>query len=205
MRMVRLLVVVVCLLGLQTSAWADAEAEAPAQTEPEIKISDVVGYDRGLYVKTPDNQFKAHLFAYIQGLTQVNLNDTAANVATFRVRRARLGLKGHVFTENIKYYFLYDFSPSVLKYTQGGKPGRSNSSFADEQQSSAAGHADAVTSDSGIDYAVLTRYRDTLPAETVDYLKEHCLPELFVPESEFPEPAKIAGTGAHPRTHKVTK
>jgi len=98
-----------------------------------------------------------------------------------------------------------DFSPAVLKYTQGGKPGRSNSSFADEQQSSAAGHADAVTSDSGIDYAVLTRYRDTLPAETVDYLKEHCLPELFVPESEFPEPAKIAGTGAHPRTHIVPK
>lgn len=57
-----------------------------------------------------------------------------------------------------------DFSPEVLEYTQGGEASRSNSSFA------------ATT---GIDQGVLTRYRDTLPAETVAYLEQHCLPELF--------------------------
>lgn len=67
-----------------------------------------------------------------------------------------------------------DFSPAVLNYTQGGRPGRSNSSFSD-------GSADRGLSDSGIDQGVLTRYRDTLPAETVAYLKEHCQPELFWP------------------------
>lgn len=56
------------------------------------------------------------------------------------------------------------FSPAVLEYTQGGEASRSNSSFA------------AAT---GIDHGVLTRYRDTLPAETVAYLQQHCLPELF--------------------------
>ena len=57
-----------------------------------------------------------------------------------------------------------DFSPAVLEYTQGGEASRSNSSFA------------AAT---GIDHGVLTRYRDTLPRETMDYLEAHCLPELF--------------------------
>ena len=57
-----------------------------------------------------------------------------------------------------------DFSPAVLEYTQGGEASRSNSSFA---------------ASAGIDHGVLTRYRDTLPAETVSYLEKHCLPELF--------------------------
>jgi len=57
-----------------------------------------------------------------------------------------------------------EFSPAVLEYTQGGEASRSNSSFA------------ATT---GIDHGVLTRYRDTLPRQTVAYLEAHCLPELF--------------------------
>lgn len=59
-----------------------------------------------------------------------------------------------------------DFSPAVLEYTQGGEASRSNSSFG---------------ASPGIDHGVLTRYRDTLPAETVAYLEKHCLPELFWP------------------------
>jgi hypothetical protein len=56
------------------------------------------------------------------------------------------------------------FSPAVLEYTQGGETSRSNSSFA---------------ASTGVDAGVLTRYRDTLPAQTVAYLERHCLPELF--------------------------
>jgi len=56
------------------------------------------------------------------------------------------------------------FSPAVLEYTQGGKASHSNSSF-------------AVSS--GIDRSVLTRYRESLPTETIAYLEQHCLPELF--------------------------
>ncbi len=59
-----------------------------------------------------------------------------------------------------------EFSPAMLEYTQGGEASQSNSSFA------------AAT---GIDHGVLTRYRDALPAETIAYLEEHCLPQLFWP------------------------
>ena len=57
-----------------------------------------------------------------------------------------------------------EFDPGVLEYTQGGRIGRSNSSF---------------SSSTGIDDRVVTRYRDALPAATTDYLRKHCLPELF--------------------------
>ena len=61
-----------------------------------------------------------------------------------------------------------EFSPGVLEYTQGGEASRSNSSFG---------------ASAGIDHAVLMRYRDTLPPETVAYLQQHCLPQLFWPGS----------------------
>jgi hypothetical protein len=57
-----------------------------------------------------------------------------------------------------------DFLPSVLEYTQGGESSRSNSSFA---------------ASPGIDESALTRYRDTLPEKSVEFLEANCLPELF--------------------------
>lgn len=57
-----------------------------------------------------------------------------------------------------------DFCEEVLEYTQGGEASRSNSSFA---------------TSTGIDRSTLTRYKDSLPADTVAYLEAHCLPELF--------------------------
>jgi hypothetical protein len=65
-----------------------------------------------------------------------------------------------------------EFSPAVLEYTQGGEPSHSNSSFA---------------ASFGIDYSVLTRYRDSLPAETIAYLERHCLPQLFWPGAADPQ------------------
>ena len=56
------------------------------------------------------------------------------------------------------------FNDAVMEYTQGGQPGISNSSFGRS---------------TGIDASALTRYRDTLPAATIAYLEQHCLPELF--------------------------
>jgi len=63
-----------------------------------------------------------------------------------------------------------DFSERVLDYTQGGQPSVSNSSFGGS---------------SGIDRSALTRYQDTLPAENIAYLEQHCLPELFWQPADF--------------------
>ena len=68
-----------------------------------------------------------------------------------------------------------EFSPAVLEYTQSGEPSHSNSSF---------------SASFGIDYSVLTRYRDSLPAETIAYLERHCLPQLFWRGAADPELAQ---------------
>ena len=57
-----------------------------------------------------------------------------------------------------------DYSPVLLEYTQGGEASQSNSSFA---------------ASSGIDYSVLTRYRESLPSATISFVERHCRPELF--------------------------
>ena len=57
-----------------------------------------------------------------------------------------------------------EYSPAVLDYTQGGETSHSNSSFANS---------------TGIDRSVLTRYRQTLPAETIAFLEANCLQQLF--------------------------
>lgn len=57
-----------------------------------------------------------------------------------------------------------EFLPSVMEYTQGGQASQSNSSF---------------NASPGIDPAVLTRYRDSLPQASIDFVLEHCRPELF--------------------------
>jgi hypothetical protein len=57
-----------------------------------------------------------------------------------------------------------EYSPAILEYTQGGESSHSNSSF---------------SASSGIDYSVLTRYRDSLPPATIAYLEQHCRSELF--------------------------
>jgi len=70
-----------------------------------------------------------------------------------------------------------EFLPDVLEYTQGGEASQSNSSFA---------------ASPGIDHGVLTRYRESLPDETIRYLERHCRPELFwhgrAPAPAAPEP-----------------
>ena len=56
------------------------------------------------------------------------------------------------------------FRPELLEYTQGGEVSRSTSSF---------------SASTGIDRSALTRYRDTLPQDTLAFLEKRCLPELF--------------------------
>ena len=78
-----------------------------------------------------------------------------------------------------------DFQDSVLEYTQGGRPSISNSSFGGS---------------TGIDHSALTRYRNTLPASTIAYLEEHCVPELFwqPPEARATSGASVPATPYSP-------
>jgi hypothetical protein len=83
---------------------------------------------------------------------------------TLRLRFEDLVTKTEQSMREVCEFASIDFLPDVLEYTQGGRPSISNSSFA---------------ATSGIDSSALERYRESLPADTITYLHEHCVPELF--------------------------
>jgi hypothetical protein len=88
---------------------------------------------------------------------------------TLRVRFEELVTRTEEIMRQVCGLAEIEFRSSVLDYTQGGEPSVSNSSF------TAAG---------GIDTSALQRYRDTLPTATINYLQQHCLPELFWESSD---------------------
>jgi hypothetical protein len=93
------------------------------------------------------------------------IGEFAANCGpALRLRFEELVTETEASMRRVCEFAEIDFSPAVLKYTQGGEMSRSNSSF---------------TTTAGIDHGVLTRYREALPAETIAFVEKHCLPELF--------------------------
>lgn len=90
--------------------------EALAQNpEPMGKsTNDIVGYKNGFYIKSPDGNYTLTLGGYVQALLQGQKNEGAADADTFRVRRARLSLKGNAYRKNIQYNVLYDFAAPAL-------------------------------------------------------------------------------------------
>lgn len=99
--------------ALLTASAAPAVAdEAAAPTD--VKWSDVVGYKKGFYIQTPDENYKLTITGYAQGLAFLQFVEGAANTDTFRVRRARLKFAGNVYNKNIGYEMEYEFARSEM-------------------------------------------------------------------------------------------
>jgi len=64
--------------------------------------------------ETPDQNYSVQIKGYLQGQFQTMFLESAPNTDTFRVRRARLGLSGHLYSKNVQYELEYDFSSSTL-------------------------------------------------------------------------------------------
>jgi len=83
---------------------------------------------------------------------------------TLRVRFESLILETRETMARICDFAGIEFRPTNAEFTQNGRPTFSNSSFANVQ---------------GIDPAVLSRYREKVPAKTIAYIEKHCRSELF--------------------------
>lgn len=93
------------------------------------------------------------------------IDDFAANCGpVLRLRFEDLVIDTEARMREVCQFAGIEFLPSLLEYTQGGEVSHSNSSF--------------VTS-RGVDHSALTRYRETLPAASINYVEKHCIPELF--------------------------
>lgn len=82
-----------------------AEIENLKKEIDQLKVSkgSASGYDHGFFIKSGDDlySFKVRLFAQI--FYEYDLNDNAADVNTFGLRRARLLFSGNTFSKNLTY------------------------------------------------------------------------------------------------------
>lgn len=106
----RLAAFLICLVLLpSTPAFAQGEA----------------GWKDGFYVQSADGKFKVHLTGRVQARITVEAPapNTIAGLlgsgqrsvaASFNIPRARIGMKGHLFTEKLRYVLEIDFGKGVV-------------------------------------------------------------------------------------------
>lgn len=103
------------LLILMTKSFpAMAEEVTQPQTQ-EVKIVNVeTGYKDNFYLKTMDNKFRLDIYGYGQVRYTYQTNDITAkdDLSNFQVQRVRLGLKGFVYSDKLKYQLVLSASQS---------------------------------------------------------------------------------------------
>src|SRR4030067_3855545 len=102
----------VIALGAAASQVSSVMAEEKPQ---EIRIVDVeAGYKDNIYLKTSDNIFRLDIYGYGQFRHTYQTNDItgAEDLSNFQVQRTRLGFKGYVGSDELKYQLMLSASPS---------------------------------------------------------------------------------------------
>ena len=100
------------LAGLAVSAASSARAEERIN---EVRIVEVeAGYKDNIYLKTSDNTFRLDIYGYGQFRYTYQTNDItgAEDLSNFQVQRTRLGFKGYVGSDKLKYQLLLSASQS---------------------------------------------------------------------------------------------
>ncbi|MEK6577371.1 MAG: porin [Nitrospirota bacterium] len=99
-------------LGGNFVVWAE-EGTLP-QTEESKAISIETGYKDNFYLKTMDNKFRLDIYGYGQVRYTYQTNDITAkdDLSNFQVQRVRLGLKGFVYSDKLKYQLVLSASQS---------------------------------------------------------------------------------------------
>lgn len=77
-----------------------------------------VAYDRGFLLRTADGAYALALTGYAQTRYQLEVVDGDLDTNTFAVRRARIGARGHLGTEDFQYKILAELleSPALRDY-----------------------------------------------------------------------------------------
>lgn len=99
-------------LGGNFVVWA--EEGTLLQTEESKAISIETGHKDNFYLKTMDNKFRLDIYGYGQVRYSYQTNDITAkdDLSDFQVQRVRLGFKGFVYSDKLKYQLLLSASQS---------------------------------------------------------------------------------------------
>lgn len=102
------------LITVLIGSHVQAEENIKPQTS-EVKIVGVeAGYKDNIYLKTSDNIFRLDIYGYGQFRYTYQTNDItgAEDLSNFQVQRVRLGFKGYVGHDKLKYQMLLSASQS---------------------------------------------------------------------------------------------
>jgi phosphate-selective porin OprO/OprP len=91
---------------------------APALLEPapkgEAEEKPLAGYDKGFFLRSADDMFRLEIGARVQArFTYEGIEDESDEV-NFMIRRARITLKGHAFTEDLGYRIQLGFDKGEI-------------------------------------------------------------------------------------------
>ncbi|MEZ4270823.1 MAG: porin [Myxococcota bacterium] len=95
---------------------SSAQEEAPvsvAQDAP-ASVPSAAGYHKGFFVRDPGSPFDMHIQGRVQVRYTSESHEGARNEAAFSIARARLGLSGRAFIDNLKYKFQADFGKGAV-------------------------------------------------------------------------------------------
>ncbi len=109
----------------EAAAPAPIAAETPAATfaatpEPEVVEKPIAGFDKGFFIRTPDDKFEIKFNARLQfRFTYDNVEydqdgHDRANSARFELARARFGFEGFVFQKELTYLFQAEFGKGYV-------------------------------------------------------------------------------------------
>lgn len=102
------------LITVLIGSFVQAEENNQPQTS-EVKIVGVeAGHKDNIYLKTTDNIFRLDIYGYGQFRYTYQTNDitSAEDLSNFQVQRVRLGFKGYVGSDKLKYQMLLSASQS---------------------------------------------------------------------------------------------
>ncbi|MBI4745749.1 MAG: hypothetical protein HY786_04215 [Deltaproteobacteria bacterium] len=102
------------LITVLTGSFVQAEENVQPQTS-EVRIAGVeAGYKDNLYLKSTDNKFRLDIYGYGQFRYTYQTNDISGkeDLSNFQAQRTRLGFKGYVGSDKLKYQFLLSASQS---------------------------------------------------------------------------------------------
>jgi hypothetical protein len=86
----------------------------PATVEPEAEAPAKVGYDKGFFIESGDEQFRIAISSRVQPRYTYVSVDGGPDSSAFSIERARLKLEGHAFTEDLTYAFQTEFGKGVV-------------------------------------------------------------------------------------------
>lgn len=95
-----------------------SHVRAEENVQPQVSEAKVVGVEAGnkdnIYLKSTDNSFRMDIYGYGQVRYTYQTNDItgAEDLSNSQIQRTRLGFKGYVGSDKLKYQMLLSASQS---------------------------------------------------------------------------------------------